>query len=106
MNINSLQGVHAYTNAPNATPPINNTLRTQNVEASRTDLTTENTTAAREAFEVNITQEAQDRLAAQTAEAPEIPEAPEETQTTTPENQTNQTIATAREESQIVNIVA
>ena len=101
MDINSLQGANAYTNVPEATPPVDNTLlRNQNVEASRTDLREESTNAAQKAFEVSITQEAQDRLAAEAAEKPT------ETRTATPENQNNQDIVPAHEVSQIVNIVA
>jgi len=101
MDINSLQGANAYTNVSNATPPVDNTLlRDQNLEASQADLSTENTRAAQSAFEVDITQEAQNRLAAQSNEEPV------ETQATTPEDQTNQNIAQAHELSRIVNIVA
>ncbi|MBU1340738.1 MAG: hypothetical protein KKE44_24305 [Proteobacteria bacterium] len=101
MEINSLQGAAAYANVPNATPPVDNTrLREQNVEASRTDLNTENTQAAQQAFEVTLTREAQDRLAAQKAEASNA------AQTQPPENQNNGTIAQTYETSQIVNIVA
>ncbi|MCD4674460.1 MAG: hypothetical protein K8S18_00480 [Desulfobacula sp.] len=101
MDINSLQGANAYTSVPNATPPVENTqLRDQNLEASKTDLREESANAAQKAFEVNITRQAQDKLAA------EATEESVETQTTTPENQTNQNIIPAHERSQIVNIVA
>ncbi|MCP3872227.1 MAG: hypothetical protein GY699_03610 [Desulfobacteraceae bacterium] len=105
MDINSSQGANAYTSAPNATPPVDNTqLREQNVEASRTELNTENTAAAQRAFEVTITQEAQNRLAADAALRNQ--EAVNETQATSTENQTNQNAVPPAEANQIVNIVA
>lgn len=99
MNINSLQGSTAYTNAPSATPPVDNTQRNQNAETSITDLKSDSA-AAPKAFEVTITQEAQNRLAAQKTPAPN------ETKNTTPENQTGQNMASGYEKSQIMNIVA
>ena len=97
-----MQGVNAYTNTPDTTPQVDNReLSNQNLEASRTDLNTENTNAAQKAFEVSITKEAQDKMAAQAAEDLL------QTQTTTPEDQqTAQDIVPAHENSQIVNIVA
>ncbi|MCD4722643.1 MAG: hypothetical protein K8S13_22715 [Desulfobacula sp.] len=97
MEINSLQGANAYTNLPNAATPLDNSaLRDQNLEASGTKLDAESTNAAQKAFEVTITPEAQDKLAAE----------PAETQATTPENQTRQNIVSAHETNRIVNIIA
>lgn len=101
MDINSLQGATAYTNVPNTTPQVDKTvLPSQNPETSTADLNTENATNGQNAFEVNITQEAQDRLAAETSE--------DQTniQTTTPDDQNNQNPKPAHETNRIVNIVA
>ena len=92
MEINSLQGATAYTNVPNTTPQVDKTvLPSQNPETSTVNLNTEKATNGQNAFEVSITQEAQDKLAAQT---------------TTPEDQSNQTRKPALETNRIVNIVA
>ncbi len=105
MNINSVQGANAYTNVQNTTPPVEDTqLKEENLEASRTELNNENTAAAQQAFEVNITQEAQQLNAENNVETVQPAAQPIENQTT--ENQANQTTATAHETSQIVNIVA
>ncbi len=99
MDINSLNGANAYTNTPNSTPSVDHTqLREQNLEASRPALDTQNT--ATQAFEVSLTQEAQDRQAAETTQNAQ------ETQTTAPENPNNETTAPAQNPNQIVNIVA
>ena len=100
MEMNNMQGVNAYTNPPGTTPPVDNTqLQDQNRAASRSDLNTENTNAAQQAFEVSITRDAQ-KLAAEAAEESA------QTQTTTPEDQAAQNIVQAQGKSQIVNIVA
>jgi hypothetical protein len=71
MDINSLQGSAAYANTLNATPPVENTqTREQNLAASTARLDEQTTRAAQQAFEVNITQEARDRLARETEENP------------------------------------
>lgn len=84
-----------------ATPPADtSTLGSQNREAAETDLNQENTRVAQQAFQVELTQEAQDRQAAAAEEtgapAEETPplEAPQQTSQTPPET------------SRIVNIVA
>ncbi len=101
MDINSLQGVAAYTNVPNTTPQIDKTiLPSQNPETSTADLNTENASNGQNAFEVNITQEAQDRLAAEKTEA-QIKK-----QTTTPDDQSNQNPRPAHGANRIVDIVA
>lgn len=103
MEINSLQGANAYTNALETTPPTNDArLRDQNLEASRTDLNTESAQAAQKAFEVELTQEAQDRMATERTQEQTRTQA----QTTAPENQTDQNPVPTQEQSQIVNIVA
>ena len=95
MDINNIQGFNQRTSQV----PIDNTqLRNQNREAAETDLTQENTRTAQKAFEVNITSQAQDRLAAQELEKTE------DTRTTAAN--TEQTPAPAFEASKIVNIVA
>ena len=101
MDINSLQGATAYTNVPNTTPQVDKTvLPSQKPEASTADPNTENTTNGLNAFEVNITQEAQDRLAAETNK--------DQTniQTTIPGDQDNLNTKPAHETNRIVNIVA
>ncbi len=101
MEINNLQGAQAYTNPPGTTPPVDNVqVQDQNLETPRTDIKPEDTNTAPKAFEVSITQEAQDILAAQAAREPA------ETKTTTPEDQTAKNIEPAPENSQIMNIVA
>ena len=72
----------------------------QNPEAPTTDLNTENATNGQNAFEVNITQEGQDRLAAQATEDQT------EIQTAKSEDQNNQNTKQAQETSRIVDIVA
>ncbi len=100
MNINSVQGANAYTNVQNTTPPVDTAqLRDQNLEASRTELNQESTTAAQQAFEVTITQEAQ-RLSAETNEESA------EVAAQQLEDQNNSNTEPAHETSQIVNIVA
>jgi len=91
LEINNLQGLSAYTNSPNTTPPADNSaLRDKNLEAAKAaDLNQESTTAAQKAFEVTITPEAQDKLAAETTE-----------------DQNNQNIKPAQETNRILNIVA
>lgn len=100
MEMNNMQGVNAYTNPPGTTPQVDSTqLRAQNSAASKSDLNTENTNAAQQAFEVSITEDAK-RLAAEAAEESA------QTQTTTPEDQAAQNIVPAQVKSQIMNIVA
>ncbi len=107
MNINGVQGANAYTNVQNTTPPVDK-LREQNLEASRTELNNENTAAAQQAFEVTITQEAQQLSAKSNEAAPEVATQqavqPIEDQPT--ENQANSDTEPVHETSQIVNIVA
>ena len=99
MEINRLQGSMAYINVPNATPQNDNTLiRDRNNEPSGTDPNTGNTPAAPNTFQVTLTREAQDRLAAEATKAPIL--------TQPPKDQTNQNMVSAYETSQIVNIVA
>ena len=100
MDINSLNGSMAYTNIPNASPPVDNTLvQEQNTEASSIDRNTETSPGASKAFEVTLSREARDRQAAEPASTP----------TSTPQpldNQTNQNMEPAVKASRIMNIVA
>ncbi len=101
MIINSVQGANAYTNVQNTTPPVDTAqLRDQNLEASRTELNQESTTAAQQAFEVTITQEAQQKLSAENNEDSAQVAAQQL------EDQNNPNPEPAHETSQIVNIVA
>ena len=109
MEINSLQGAAAYNNASSATSPVNNThLRDQNIEASRTDLDTQSTRAAQEAFQVTLTQEARNLQSEASARQESATQAQpqEQAQAQPPEALNNDTTAPANETSQIVNIIA
>jgi hypothetical protein len=101
MAINSVQGANAYTNVLNTTPQVENTQpRDLNPEASKTELNNENANTAQQAVEVTITQEARQRLSEQNNE--ESAKVAEQQL----ENESNQNTASAREVSQIVDIVA
>ncbi len=101
MDINSLRGLSAYTSAPNTNPPVDQPLlQNQNTEASRTLLTKENSSVAQKAFEVTITEEAQQKRALEKKQEPSAK------QQTPPVDQSTQSAAKAYEASQIVNIVA
>ena len=103
MEINSLQGAAAYSNAT-ATPSVENTqLRNQNIESSRSDLDTRTANTAREAFEVNLTQEAQNLSAGQTV--PQENLNADQSQARPTENQ-NTSATESNDTSRIVNIVA
>ena len=99
MNISNINGSNPYATNNSATPPVDSTqLNTQNKEVTEPNSKTDSST--QQAFEVSITQEAQDLLAAQAAPPP---------QKTAPVNQDseqNQTPAASQEARQIVNIVA
>ncbi len=98
MDINNINGSNAYTANKSATPPVDNSLlENQNREAAKADLNQETSRAAQQAFEVNITQEAQDLLA---AEAPPTQAASDK------EPEQDQSPAATQEARQIVNIVA
>lgn len=108
MEINSSQGLTAYTNTSHTAPPLDKTQQNQDLETSRTapnTAGTENSGSAQNAFEVTITPEAK-RLAAQNTQAPS------ETQNPAPEDQADQTgqadqnTASGYEKSQIMNIIA
>jgi hypothetical protein len=101
MEINNMQGAKAYANPPGTTPPVDNVqVQNQKLEATKTDINSENVITANKAFEVSITPEARDTLAAQTSKEPA------ETQTKIPEDQAAKNIKLTHEKSQIVNIVA
>ncbi len=120
MDINSVQGPAAYANTLNTTPPVENTqTRDQNVEASGATLDSQTRQAAQQAFEVNITPEARDRLAQETqAREPAEQIEPLETAETAPqeppqpvenrpvEDQARENPAPAQGPDTLVNIVA
>lgn len=94
MDINSLKGISAY-----ATPTVDQALaQSRNSEASRTESAKENTADAQKAFEVNISEQAQEKMAFEAKQ--------ETSKATPPAEQGAQTAAKAYETSRIVNIVA
>ncbi len=100
MDISNINGSNAYTENKSATPPVDNSLlENQNREAAKADLNQETSRAAQQAFEVNITQEAQDLLAAEAT-----PPAAQAASDKKPEP--DQSPAATQEARQIVNIVA
>ncbi len=102
MDINNLQGPATYSRSLEKTSQVDNEqIREQNLEASRTELNSENSNTAKKAFEVTITQEAQDKPAVQNAE-----KTPPETQTTTSDDHAAQNPEAAHRQNQLVNIVA
>lgn len=110
MDINSVQSTNPY--AANQTAPADNTqLQNRNREAAQAELSQEDARAAREAFQINITQEARDMQAAQAASEPQATTLETSTPATTPAQpeQTAQTGpygTTGPEASRIMNIVA
>lgn len=81
MDINSTNGINAYANVPNTASRIDSSkLREDNVEATGSELETQNNTP--QAFEVNITQEAQDRMAEDRTQEPEQVQAAAQQQNT------------------------
>lgn len=105
MDINSVQGLSAYTN----TKPLaeGSLVQNQNQEAAQTNLNQESARAAQEAFEVNLSREG----LAQQAAAAEEPSAPEQPPAETDEAPLPEPVQAAadnsdRQPSQIVNIVA
>ncbi len=109
MEINNLSGAAAYTNTLTGTPPVEDTqLRDQNIEAARTEIDSQAAGTVQEAFEVTLTQEAQNRLAedAEVAEPPEEAQTEEPVQALPPEVPENSNLVPANNASQIVNIVA
>ena len=96
MDINSLKGISAY-----FTPPVDQTLlQSRNREASRTESAKENTADVQKAFEVNISEKAQEKMAFD-ANQEKL-----KTQSAPPADQGRQSAAKAYETSRIVNIVA
>ena len=112
MDISNVQGFNAYTANKPATPPVDNALlQNQNREAAQTDLTQENIQAAQQAFEVDITREARDLMAAEgEASAQTTPQEQNPMQVQNPAQDPNLTPAQrlAQEEKtrQAVDIVA
>ncbi len=114
MDISSLQGSTAYT-AP--TPPVdhvgNTATREQNLETSDTTHNAQTTSADREAFEVTISQDAQERTnqeqlsaEATTEQATDSTEPTELIQAQPTENPDDRTRSPEQGPSPLVNIVA
>ncbi len=100
MNISNINGSDAYTANKSATPLVDNSLlENQNREAAKTDPNQKTSRAAQQAFEVNITQEAQNLLTAKTTPPPAQAAADKNTEQ-------DQSPAATQEARQIVNIVA
>lgn len=117
MDINSLQGSAAYAKISGSTPPVDNTAsRNQNIEAANSTLDAQITARAQQAFEVNITEEARERLARENQEPVRETETLPETEDTSvqaapaslppAEDNTQQEPPVQQPVSQIVNIVA
>jgi hypothetical protein len=103
MDISNINASNAYTTNESVKPPVDSTLlKAQDPKTPEADLNQK--TASQQAFEVNITQEAQDLLAAE-ATQPSI-ETPLSDNTSDDESGQSQSPATAQEARQIVNIVA
>jgi len=106
MEISNIQGLNAYTAKNSATSPVDNTmLQNQNREAAQTNLNQENIQAVQQAFEVNITREARDLMAAKgetPAQATPREQNPAQGQNLTP----TQNSAQEQKIMQVVNIVA
>ncbi|MBA3009329.1 MAG: hypothetical protein KKF12_08430 [Proteobacteria bacterium] len=98
MDISTIQGSNAYTANQQTPQPVEDTLsKRQNWEAA--DLNQDKPRSSQQAFEVTITQEAQDRLAAEKV-------AISAAQTADPVRGPSPASGSARDASQIVNIVA
>ncbi|MFH2093557.1 MAG: hypothetical protein ABIJ31_14450 [Pseudomonadota bacterium] len=109
MEINNLQGAAAYTNTSSASLPVNNTnVQDQNIQASRTELDTQNARAVQEAFKVSFSQEAQNLQteAATKQESAAQAKRQEQARMQTAVTQNGNTIVSASQASQIINIVA
>jgi hypothetical protein len=101
MDISNINASTAYTANESAKSPVDNTqLKTQETKPPETDPSQE--TMRQQAFEVNITQEAQDRLAAEAAQSAMETPMPDKTSG----DGSDQSQSTAQEARQIVNIVA
>ncbi|MCF6246824.1 MAG: hypothetical protein L3J69_05625 [Desulfobacula sp.] len=106
MAINSLQGSAAYANTP--TSPVENAAAPeQNLETTKAQLNTE-TAETRQAFEVTLSQDAQERINQEqlAAKATNKPEPIELTQPEPIPNPDNQTTPPEQGSGPIVNIVA
>jgi hypothetical protein len=101
MDISNINASTAYTANESAKPPVDSTqLKTQ--EATPTETDPSQTTARQQAFEVNITQEAQDLMAEESAQTSMEAPMPDKTSG----DGSDQSQSTAQEARQIVNIVA
>lgn len=101
MDINSIQGANQYQNPPSAAPLDTNALRSQNTEASTKAVDEKNAESARQAFNVNISAEGRQQLAA-AQEPPAEPPMPENSESGAPGGNMTQ----GSEASRLVNIVA
>ena len=103
MDINNINASTAYTTHESVKPSVDSTLlKDQNQETQNSDINPG--TARQQAFEVNITQEAQDLLAAE-ATQPAI-KTPLSDNTSNDGSGQSQSPAAAQEARKIVNIVA
>jgi hypothetical protein len=103
MDISNINASNAYITNESAKPPVDSTLlKDQNQETKNSD--TSQKTDRQPAFEINITQEAQDLLAAETTQ-PSMG-TPMSGKDSDDASGQSQSPATAQEARQIVNIVA
>ena len=105
MDISNINGANAYTaNKPASQPIENSPLRNEPKQALETNLNQE-AAPAPQAFEVNITQEAQDRLAAE-ATPPPVKTEPDQNIRADQAPKPDQNPVATQEARQIVNIIA
>ncbi len=103
MDISNIQGASAYT----ANKQAGENTQVQSQESAQTDTTTpESQGAAQKAFEVTITQEARNQMAAETQVAAETPKVEPLQATPPPQDSSSGQQAAHQAPSQIVNIVA
>lgn len=98
--MSSLKGVSAYTDTQTAPPVDQSLIQSRNRDVSKADLAKENTADAQKAFEVNISEKAQEKMAF------EANQEKLKTQSAPPVDQGAQSVAKTYETSRIVNIVA
>jgi len=99
MDISNINGSNAYAANNSTKPPVDSTLlENQNQKAAGTDPNQETTRAVQQAFEVDITQEAQDKMAMEAK--PPVQEASNQ------KSGADQSTLATQEARQIINIVA
>lgn len=105
MEINSTFGTNPYSTLPGTTPPVeNDQLSEQNLEASQTSIDDQAASVVRDAFEVNLSQEAQ-QLSASLETTPTQTEPVQ----TVPQEPTDQEVQNSTQPAggnPIINIVA